>query len=481
MNKTGVPVSENEYYHGCVVTVNGKDCPVHACRVSAMSFNTVWPGHQRPLDQTESAGFVTYDCDGPVTMNVTVKTPVSDAVVRPLSRGVAVSVTEKTASFTLPGAGQYTFEVNGRHNALHIFINEPENEEEKKAGLAATYSFGPGYHEVGMMTLQSGESVYLAPDAVVSGGIFAKDAENIRVFGRGILDGAIYKRPGEEGNVPEGVFCLSGLMAFERCRNVSVEGVVLRDSPAWNVTAINCVGLHYDGLKVIGQWRYNTDGFDLCNCQNVHVNDCFLRTFDDSIVIKGLYLDERRQLEKMNNLHYLIENCVVWCDWGGALEIGAETVCDEYDDILFRNIDIIRNDNGGIRLQSGDRAHIHNIRYEDIRVEYSKYDRLHVYQVSDDMKYEPEDKPYAEPAITAWMYCGRWSPDNILGHVDDIHFKNVAIRTDFALPAPWLSFKGGDETHECRDVTIENVTVNGVHEVPRIVLNSFARDIRIKN
>ncbi|MGA2658782.1 MAG: hypothetical protein ABSH34_14865, partial [Verrucomicrobiota bacterium] len=37
--------------------VNGQPVPVYACRVSAVPFNQVWPGYQRPVDQTELAGF----------------------------------------------------------------------------------------------------------------------------------------------------------------------------------------------------------------------------------------------------------------------------------------------------------------------------------------------------------------------------------------------------------------------------------------
>ncbi len=475
--KNGAPISDSEWYGGYAVKVNGRDVPVHACRVSAMSFNTVWPGHQRPLEQTEEAAFVTFDLSEPVTVEVTVNAAVNDAVVRPLSCGIQPVVDGNKVSFILEAVGPYSLEINGRHNSLHLFVNAPETEEEKKAGAAATYAFGPGYHKVGLIKLQSGESVYLADGAVVNAEIVANDAENVRIFGRGIMDTSIYKRPPVE---PTEGFEIYGMIIMERCRNVKIEGIILRDSPMWTITTTNCVGVEYDNVKVIGQWRYNTDGFDFVNCQNVHVNHCFLRTFDDGIVIKGLYTGENGVVEKMNNLHYLVENNVVWCDWGGALEVGAETVCDEYEDILYRNIDIVRNDSGAMRLHSGDRAHLHNIRYEDIRVEYSKYDRRNVYQQSDDMVYEPGDTPTNPAVINNWMYCNTWSPYGILGHIDDIHYKNIRVYADPEVPALYNTLRGADADHLCQDITIENFVVNGEKQVPTVMMNDFTKNVVIK-
>ena len=53
--------------------VNGQAVPVYSCRVSAMPFNQVWPGYQRPLDQTELAGFAYWGMSGPVEVEVTSK------------------------------------------------------------------------------------------------------------------------------------------------------------------------------------------------------------------------------------------------------------------------------------------------------------------------------------------------------------------------------------------------------------------------
>ena len=53
-----------------VVRVNDEPVPVYSCRVSAVPFNQVWPGYQRPLDQTELAGFAHWGMSGPVTVQI---------------------------------------------------------------------------------------------------------------------------------------------------------------------------------------------------------------------------------------------------------------------------------------------------------------------------------------------------------------------------------------------------------------------------
>jgi len=82
------------------VTVNGRPIPVYACRVSAMPFNQVWPGYQRPLDQTELAGFASWDMSGPVKVVVQSQRAVQSVVVRPGSRGEAFVA---HTYFALPG------------------------------------------------------------------------------------------------------------------------------------------------------------------------------------------------------------------------------------------------------------------------------------------------------------------------------------------------------------------------------------------
>lgn len=452
------------------VTVDGQELKCHKCRVSKMPFNTEWPGHQRPIEQTEVSSFISFEMDKPVDVCVKLPRRPEDITIRPLNKKIGFEVFGDTVYFTVKEVGQYTFEVDGRQNIIHIFANPKQSFDSENA----TYKFENGVYEIGRLHLKSNESVYIGADAVVYGEIDSADSENIRIYGGGILDGSRVHR--SSGNCEIGK---DGLINFIRCRNVAVDGVILRDSCMWTVTSINCVGMEFKNVKVIGMWRYNSDGFDFVNCQNVHVSDCFLRTFDDGIVLKGLRLDEKKEIEKMNVENHLIENCVVWCDWGGALEIGAETIADEYKNIIFRNCSIIRTDQGAMRIHSGDRAEIHDVLYENIYVEYSKCDQKTVYQESDDMEYNPGDEPAHDAFIKDWMYCGVWSDDNILGHVHDIKYKNIFITKDEEVPMPVAIFYGGDETHPIENITVENVFVNGQKIIPQTSENDFAKDIEM--
>ena len=454
------------------VTVNGDPVSLYTARVSAIPFNRPWPGKQRPLEQTELAAVLSLDMTEPVTIEVCWPAPVTEAIVRPVSKGVAVAFEGNTVRFTIEKPGQYSAEVNGRHHNLHIFANEPEPAMDP---ASFTYYFAPGVHEVGDLVLGSNESVYIAAGAVVHGGLQAYDAENIRICGRGILDYSKMERADPLRWEKD------GLMIFARCKNVVLEGITLRDASWWTVTAFNCVGLLYRNVKAVGMWRYNSDGFDFVNCQNVHVDGCFLRNYDDVIVFKGLRIKELDKgynqevsnlpYEHMDLCNYLVENCVLWCDWGGALEIGAETVADRYTNMVYRNCDILRSDHGALRIQSGDRAEVSHVLYEDIRVEFSKHDQGHKLQNADEDTFVPPEN-WTWYLIRGWIYCNRWSDDGILGNVHDITYRNIAAYTDDDSLVPAISFKGVDEEHRFHNITIENVTLNGKPFTPPVTANT---------
>ena len=76
--------------------------------------------------------------------------------------------------------------------------------------------------------------------------------------------------------------------------------------------------MHIDRVKIIGCWRYNSDGIDLHNCQRIHIENCFIRTYDDALCIKGNFGvvtpegKDEKPVYSQDCRDYLAENCVIW-------------------------------------------------------------------------------------------------------------------------------------------------------------------------
>ena len=316
-------------FTGITVTLNGIPVDPPLCRVSAFPYNTPWPGRQRPLDQTEEAAFLGFEADEPVTLHIRWAHPVRELTVRPLARGVQAVPDGNTATVTLPAPGAYTVEADGYHQALHVFFDPIRDFPAVAQGKAHILSFGPGVHEIGCMDLESDTVVLIDRDAYLYGSFRAVCAENIDILGYGVIDGSREVRtdesrlllndytaplPADRENILRRLkqrHVLDGILRFYRCRHIRVEGPTLRDAATFAVIPAGCEDVTLENLKTIGMWRYNADGIDLFNCRDVRIRNCFLRNFDDCVVIKGIV-----GWDTADNADILVEGCVVWCDWG---------------------------------------------------------------------------------------------------------------------------------------------------------------------
>ena len=72
-----------------------------------------------------------------------------------------------TITFTVAKPAHLTIEPNGNGDRpLHLFINSPEADRPDPASKDVIY-FGPGVHEVTTIRPKSGQTVYLAGDAIL--------------------------------------------------------------------------------------------------------------------------------------------------------------------------------------------------------------------------------------------------------------------------------------------------------------------------
>ena len=505
-----ISVTKNPVTHDIcdnyVITVNGMKVNAVKVRVSAMPFNRLWPGKQRSTEQTEFASYLPLSTDEQV-LEFTIKPAVTfkKVVIRPLSSGVVSQVIDGKIYFKIKKHGYYTIELDGPHNALHLFI-DPIHNFDIPENKASVYYFGPGIHNIGELKVKSSSTVYIHRDAVVYGSILAVNVKNVKILGEGVLDGSFYERKTESfllgydyARVPgaswekkqmkniidEKSDCFTDVSAYQNgtgtfiyrndtqfnklletmkpvqtglsfyaSENIEVTGIIIRNCAGLSVTQAGCTNIHYKHVKLIGMWRYNSDGIDFYNCRNCSVSKCFLRTFDDTVCVKG-----QVGWDTMASSDILIEECVLWNDWGHTLDIGVDTVSPEINHIVFRNCDLIHNTTAAIDIGNGDRAYIHDISFENLRIEFSQFDLKPIYHAEEEMIFISQK--HTPSLIEMFLYCGYWSIDNMYGKIENVTFKDIFVFSDDENFNSVISVKGYNEEHNIKNLVFQNITHNG--------------------
>ena len=456
-------------YDGFAVRVDGVDAPVSAARCSAIPFNRRWPGHQRDISQSELCGFVRFSFEGRAQVEVTANREFRDFVIRPLSRGVKAVRDGRKLTFEISEAGSYSVELDGHHHNLTVFADEPEKRTVREGQKGVRY-FGPGSHDIGLVELKGGETVYVDAGAVVYGAFIASNATDIAILGRGIIDmSRIKERILFDVKTGDGGMAVLNatrefLVRMTCCSRIRIEDVTLRDSLCYNIGLFGCEDVDIRNVKVIGQWRYNTDGIDLHNCRRARVVGCYVRSFDDSLCFKAH--------EGWGNCEDCVfEKCVVWNDWGKPLEVGVECRAPYLRRLTFRDIDVIHMIGQPMDVVNVDYGTVRDILFEDIRVEQDDLIPLSQIQKSDEASFDfgkgVSRLPllYASSIVRHPEYSsengGKWSGG---GHIDGVTIRNVSVTNNAGRLEVVL--RGLDGDHRNVGHVFENVTLNGKPATP---------------
>lgn len=110
--------------------------------------------------------------------------------------------------------------------------------------------------------------------------IYAENAEDIAIAGRGTIDG--------QGAAFKGPYKVRPYMIrVIACRDVSVTDITLKDSPMWVQHYLACEGVAIRGITVRSRVNGNNDGIDIDACGRVRISDCDIWSGDDAIVLKS--------------------------------------------------------------------------------------------------------------------------------------------------------------------------------------------------
>lgn len=248
---------------------------------TAVNNTHAWKNNYKP--SLSAAPVASFDFEGaPVTMKITVngEEGLGDVVVRPLARGIRPRVEGNVITFQIARPDVYTVEYNGSAmTAMHIFANAIDHDAPTASTEDVRY-IGPGAWDIETMMLEDGMEVYISGGAVIRGTMFGNKVNGVKISGHGIIDGSHHDSWALVNNTAYVPVNLSG------CRDISISGIALLDPNAWCVNLYNCDDVSIDGVKIITA-RPNGDGITVQSSRNVTVSNSFVRTWDDSLVVKN--------------------------------------------------------------------------------------------------------------------------------------------------------------------------------------------------
>jgi hypothetical protein len=392
----------------------------------AKEFKVRVDGRELFVHDAPVAAFAGFDLLTAVNVEIESAPAIQKVYIRPKALGIRPEIIGNKIGFRLESPAQLSIEINGDIKRPLLLFADPPEKDAPKPGAPGVKFFAAGkVHEAGRIEIKSGETVYIERGALVRGSLFMDEVKNVKILGRGILDGGLFK-PAQ-----------SRMVEIDRAEDVLVEGITITDSKHWTVPILRSDRVKIRNVKIISGNNWD-DGVDVVGSRDVTIEKCFIRTKDDCVAIKAgvtyfTKFDCQRDVENV-----VVRDCVLWnAEWGNGLEIGFETRAANIRKVRFINNDLIHVEGpeGTFTIHNGDRATVSDVTYDNIRVEDSV-------GILVDFK----------------ILKSRYSRDAERGHIRNILFRNISVEGTMIPPSLLLGF---DAEHQVENVVFENFQVRG--------------------
>lgn len=438
------------------VFVNQMEIPVVRVSTTFAERRVTWDG--------DCYGICVFDSDESVQVEIRCDRDLSAAEILPENAIPDARISADKISFRLENHGSYVIEPQGYQNIpLCLFFNPAEKDVPAPDAPGVRY-FGPGVHSPGKIELQSNETLYLASGAIVEAVVWAQ-GDHIKICGHGILTQRSFPRAHVR-------HCVD----FFHCNHVEMRDFVLTDPCFWSIVLRDCSDVQMDRVRICGGRMLNDDGIDICNTTDVTIRNCFIRTQDDNIAIKG-HVDEIDLLQvpaEVNETSFspdsrgvknvLVENCIFWCDFANVIRVGYECIAEAMENVVMRNCDVVHVSDifrspeeywahAVWYFQASHRMPMRNFLFEGWRIRV--------------------DIPKILLLKAVAMECPPWSD---FGSICHCTFRNIAITGD----GGDILIAGHDAASPVENITLENVTVNGQKidgDYARLTVGDFASNI----
>lgn len=360
----------------------------------------------------------------------------------------------RVITFEISSPGQYCIELRS-YRTLHLFVNEYNEFETYKQESNVIY-FKEGIHNSdnntyinshNVIDLPSNSTVYLEYGAIIQGSFRSYNTSNVKIVGGGIIDGSIFKRSAttNEALIP---------FDFNYCNNLEFKGIATLDPAGWCYNLYFCKDIYLDNIKIISS-RSNGDGVSVQSCINLLCEDSFVRSWDDSLVVKNYPRWNDKSLHGTTK-NIVFENCVIWTDLAQSLEVGFETIGTVMEDITFNNITILHNyHKAPISIHNGNNADLKRVKFTNITIE-------------DAAMGQGDGNHYLIDFSTE--FSNTWSTKHTvtsLGSITDVLVENVLVKN--CIDDVIISIKGcydsrsgyNHSAHYIKQVTLKNIEIEG--------------------
>ena len=253
--------------------------------------------------------------------------------------------------------------------------------------------------------------------------IYANQAENIAINGRGMIhgqarreyreavgiDGFIGKetenarKSGVEMKKFYKIPPVVNLVYLVDSKDIKIKEVTIKESVGWTLHLQWCDRVLVEDCFIYSDLEsgVNADGIDIDGSKNVMVSNCRIETGDDAIVLKTTLTNSRS--ETCENV--TVTNCVL-TSTSTALKLGTESHSD-FRHITFDNC-VIRNTNRGLSIVIRDGATAENVIFSNITMEC---DRKH-------FNWWGNGDPI-------WLVVRKRNLDSQIGNIKNIVFENI--------------------------------------------------------
>ena len=186
--------------------------------------------------------------------------------------------------------------------------------------------------------------------------LYANDAENISIAGKGTIHGNGIAFMGAELEDSYELKPLADqtfdprphVLTLTNVRHLTIRDVTIKEGAYWTVHLIGCNEAVIDGINLLNNLKIrNGDGIDLDHSKNVRIANCHITSGDDCICLKN-----RREFEQYGSCHDIVVTNCVMSSRSCAIKIGSENMDSIYN-VVFDNC-IITGSNRGLGIQNRD-------------------------------------------------------------------------------------------------------------------------------